>query len=338
MFSKINKYILTEIFKSFALIFFIFLTISWLLQITRLLTVTNFLQVDIIDIVYLSIFLIPNLLSIILPFIIIFGMLLSFLKLNKNKELIALFSLGFNLTPLKYTLSITSIIILGIYTSLNFYYSPKIYEKFKIKEFEIRNTIDFDKMIKSNFMRVNDETTLDFKKNDKIYEEIFINFYEDGENFIYAKNGLIIKESDKYKFQLNDGFKISILNENKIEKLEFENYMLEITNKYKNIEFNNYDKNTLTIFNDLENRNYLNISFKIADVILVIIIIIFFYFNNIKVINFNLFNNILFVITSSILLITNQILKNFDLTISTYLFFLIFLILLTIFILKIKKI
>ena len=198
MFSKINKYILSEIFKSFALIFFIFLTISWLLQITRLLTVTNFLQVDIIDIVYLSIFLIPNLLSIILPFIIIFGMLLSFLKLNKNKELIALFSLGFNLTPLKNTLSITSIIILGIYISLNFYYSPKIYEKFKIKEFEIRNTIDFDKMIKSNFMRVNDETTLDFKKNDKIYEEIFINFYEDGENFIYAKNGLIIKESDKY--------------------------------------------------------------------------------------------------------------------------------------------
>ena len=55
------------------LVFFIFLSISWLLQLTRLFTLTNLIQIDILNVIYLSLFLVPNLLTVIIPFIIIFG-------------------------------------------------------------------------------------------------------------------------------------------------------------------------------------------------------------------------------------------------------------------------
>ena len=76
-----DKYIFFEITKGCLFILFIFLSISWLLQFTRLVSLTNLIQVDIFTIFYLSIFLIPNLVIVILPIVIIFGLILSFLKL-----------------------------------------------------------------------------------------------------------------------------------------------------------------------------------------------------------------------------------------------------------------
>ena len=81
---KIDKYIFLEISKGFLLILFIFLSISWLLQFTRLLSLTNLIQVDILTIFYLSFFLIPNLITIIIPFVVIFGLVITFLKLHKD--------------------------------------------------------------------------------------------------------------------------------------------------------------------------------------------------------------------------------------------------------------
>ena len=92
--------------------FIYFLSVAWLLQITRLFTITNFMHINILDIIFLSFYLIPNLISVITPFILIFGLLLCFIKLNKDNELIAIFSLGLGLKPLKQCLFLFSIIVL----------------------------------------------------------------------------------------------------------------------------------------------------------------------------------------------------------------------------------
>ena len=83
-----------QILKYFFLILFIFLSVAWLLQITRLFTITNFMHIEFLDIILLSFYLIPNIISVIAPFILIFGLLLCFIKLNKDNELIAILSLG----------------------------------------------------------------------------------------------------------------------------------------------------------------------------------------------------------------------------------------------------
>ena len=161
---KIKIYLFSQIIKYFILILFIFLSVAWLLQITRLFTVTNFLHIEVFDILLLSLYLIPNLITVILPFILIFGLLLCFVKLKRDNELIAILSLGFGLKPLKVVLTTFSLIIILVFSLLNFYISPKVYEIYKIKELEFRNTLDFNKMAFSNFLNLNKTTILDFNK------------------------------------------------------------------------------------------------------------------------------------------------------------------------------
>ena len=291
---KIDKYIFLEILKGCLLILFIFLSISWLLQFTRLISLTNLIQVDIITIFYLSMFLIPNLISVIMPFVIIFGLIITFIKLHKDKEIISIYSLGLSTNSLSRSLKYFTILIILILLSFNFYISPKIYKEYKLKEFEIRNKIDFEKIVISNFLQINKNTFLDFKKDNQEFKEVFIKFSENNDNLIYAKNATIIQDNDFFIFNLIDGFKITIINDNKIEKLEFENYNLKIkNNKFKT--FDNFDKNTFNIFDDIKSKNYLNITHKGADVIFVLIIILFFYFKNIKVYRFDFYYLFIFI-------------------------------------------
>ena len=308
MSKRVDFYIFFQMLKSCSLIFFIFIAISWLMQLTRLFTLSNLVQIDILNIIYLSFFLLPNLFSVILPFILIFGILLCFIKLNKDKELIAIFSLGLDLKPFKNSMIMLSLIILIFYSFLNFFISPKIYEIYKYKEFELRNTLNLSKIVTTNFLKINDSTILDFKKNKNSYEDIFINFKNNSDNIIFAKNGKIKTENNNIIFKLKNGYKLNI-DGNEIEKLEFTEYTISFNNE-NNSNFNNYDRNSLTLFDDLYNKDYLNISFKIYDIFLSLIIIYIFYINNLKKNNFSLRNNLVYIISSLFLLILNQLLKN----------------------------
>ncbi len=318
MSNKIKIYLFLQISKYFILVLFMLLSIAWLLQITRFFTITNFLHIDIFDILILSLFLIPNLITVIIPFIIIFGLLLCFIKLNRDNELISIFSLGLGLKPFKESLLTFCLLTITFFTLFNFYFSPKVYEIYKTKEFELRNTLNFNKMAFSNFLNLDKSTILDFQKKENTYENIFINYSDDKENLVYAKKGDIYSNNNQYNFKLTDGFKISIDENQQIEKLEFLNYILKID--YQNLNENKIvDKNTFTIFDDYNSKNYLNISFKVLDIILIIYIIVFFYRNNLIKINFNTTNNMYFLCSSISVLILNQILKNSEITIYNYL-------------------
>ena len=334
--NKIKIYLFSQIIKYFFLILFIFLSVAWLLQITRLFTVTNFLHIEVLDILLLSLYLIPNLITVILPFILIFGLLLCFIKLKKDNELIAILSLGFGLKPFKVILVSFCLIIILVFSSLNFYIAPKVYEIYKIKELELRNTLDFNKMAYSNFLNLNKTTILDFTKKDNQYEEIFLKYDDGKENIIYAKKGNIVSINNQYNFRLIDGFKISIDENQQIEKLEFLNYILNIDHKNINSSEVN-DKNTLTIFDDYKTKNYLNISFKFLDIILIIFVIFFFYKNNLRDINFNTLNNIYFSCSCICILIFNQILKNSEITVYSYIFLILLIILISLISSNVKK-
>ena len=184
--NKINSYIFIQILKACSLIFFIFVVIAWLLQLTRLISLTNLIQVDVFTILFLSFYLLPNLITIIMPFVLIFGILLCFIKLHKDRELVAIYTLGLNKKSIRKPIILFTIIITSFFIILNFYFSPNIYKKYKIKEFEIRNEINFEKILISNFLKIGKETIIDFKKNKNIFENIFINFSDDNDNLSYT--------------------------------------------------------------------------------------------------------------------------------------------------------
>ena len=333
--NRIDTYIFNQIIKSCSLIFFIFISISWLMQLTRLFTLSNLVQIDIFNIIYLSLFLLPNLFSVILPFILIFGILLCFVRLNKDKELIAIFSLGLDIKPFKNSMMLIALIIIIFYSLLNFFISPKIYEIYKLKEFELRNKLNLNKVVATNFLKINQDTTIDFEKNSNGYQDIFINFKDNEENIIFAKEGKIKSENTNIIFKLKNGFKLNI-NGNEIEKLDFSEYTLNFNNE-KNSIFNSHDRNSFTLIDDFKNKDYLNISFKINDILLSLIIIYIFYLNNLKNNNFNLRNNLIFIGLSLFLIINNQLLKNSETDYNTYILISTSITFITLFITYLKK-
>ena len=129
--NKINFYIFTELFRGFLLILFIFLSIAWLLQFTRLMSISNLLQIDTLSILILSTYLVPNLFSVILPFIVIIGISTTFIKLFR-REIITIYTLGLNTKVIQKPLFVFSFIIILLSIIFNFYLSPNIYEKFKL--------------------------------------------------------------------------------------------------------------------------------------------------------------------------------------------------------------
>ena len=305
-----------QIFKSCTLIFFIFVSIAWLTQISRLFTIMNNLQIEFYRIISLSTYIIPNLANITLPFILIFGLLLTFIKLDKDKELITIYSLGLSLKQITKPLLLTSIFFILLYLILNFFLSPLIYEKYKKKEFELRNVININNINYSNFLELNNNLIVDFEKDGKFFKDIYINFKdENGDNVIYSKKDIIKNENNNYIFILSEGNKVNIKS-NEIENLEFQNYKINFPSNSEK-EYDNFDKNTDTIFKLLEKKDYKNISERIFDTLLLIIILIFFFIYLVRKNNFNFHAVIKYlIITISILILQNTI-KNLQINMTT---------------------
>ena len=307
---KINLYVFIQIIKSCTLVFFIFVSIAWLLQISRLFSYLNNLQIDFVNVLFLSFFLIPNLINVTLPFIIIFGLIIAFIKFDKDKEIIAIFSLGLSIKEILKPFFLISIITIFLYLFLNLFFSPYIYDKYKQKEFDLRNSINLDNINISNFIQLDENLILDFSKKEDLFEDVFIRFIGENENIVFAKKARIIKEPKKFIFNLSEGFKLSFMN-NKIEKLEFENYKLNFPLKNEN-NYNNYDKNTLTLFNLIKYKDYKSMIERMFDTLILLTVIIFFYFNNIKDNKFSINHIFIYLFLSILIIIFQNIIKNLD--------------------------
>ena len=307
---KINLYVFIQIIKSCTLVFFIFISIAWLLQISRLFSYLNNLQIDFVNVLFLSFFLIPNLINVTLPFIIIFGLIIAFIKFDKDKEIIAIFSLGLSIKEILKPFFLISIITILLYLFLNLFLSPYIYNKYKQKEFDLRNSINLDNINISNFIQLDENLILDFSKKEDVFEDVFIRFIGENENIVFAKKARIIKEPKKFIFNLSEGFKLSFM-KNKIEKLEFENYKLNFPLKNEN-NYNNYDKNTLTLFNLIKYKDYQSMIERMFDTLILLTVIIFFYFNNIKDNKFSINHIFIYLFLSILIIIFQNIIKNLD--------------------------
>lgn len=307
---KINLYVFIQIIKSCTLVFFIFISIAWLLQISRLFSYLNNLQIDFVNVLFLSFFLIPNLINVTLPFIIIFGLIIAFIKFDKDKEIIAIFSLGLSIKEILKPFFLISIIAIFLYLFLNLFFSPYIYDKYKQKEFDLRNSINLNNINISNFIQLDENLILDFSKKEDVFEDVFIRFIGENENIVFAKKARIIKEPKKFIFNLSEGFKLSFMN-NKIEKLEFENYKLNFPLKNEN-NYNNYDKNTLTLFNLIKYKDYNSMIERMFDTLILLTVIIFFYFNNIKENKFSINHIFIYLFLSILIIIFQNIIKNLD--------------------------
>lgn len=254
-----------------------------------------------------------------MPFIIIFGLILAFIKFDRDKEIIAIFSLGLSINQIKKPLIFFSLFITIIYILLNYLISPIIYDIYKKKEFELRNLIDFNNINIANFIEIDKNLILDFQKKDKEFNDVLIRFEDDIENLIYAKRAKIEKLKKEIVFNLYQGFKLSF-KEDEIEKLEFESYKFKFLTKNENF-YTNIDKNSITIMGLIKNKDFKAVFEKIFEPILILTIIFLFYYQNIKKNNYSIKNIFNFLIITITMIIVQNIIKNINLDLNKTILF-----------------
>ena len=322
--NRINLYIFSQIIKSCILVFFIFVSIIWLMQISRLFTTMSHLQINSLEILQLSFLMVPNLIYVTLPFLIIFGFVLSFTKLSKDKEIIAMYSTGLSINEIKKP--IIFIILTSIILSLllSFFFSPFTYNMYKKKEFNLRNIISFDKIDISNFIKFNKDLTIDFENENGEFKNILINITGENEVLIFSKEGEIKQVDEKINFKLIEGFKTEI-KENNIENLVFDTYLASFPLDEKKIYIKS-DPNTLSLFELLKEKNKNNrvvILQRLIDALIIVSLCIFFYINIIKKNNYSLINQILFIAISLLCLLIDNLFADYTFENTAYVLILI---------------
>ena len=233
--------------------------------------------------------------------------------MDKDKEIIAIYSLGLSINQIKKPIVFFLLIISLFYISLNYFLSPIVYDIYKNKEFNLRNLVNLEKVNIANFIEINENTIIDFIKEKNDFKDIFISFNDQYENQIFAKTAILDNNNNnEIIFNLFNGFKLSY-KDSDIEKLQFETYKFKFPSK-KNEYYSNVDKNSITFYQSFKNKDYKIILEKIIDTLIIITIIYFFYFLNIKKNNFSFKNILNFLVIIISIIIIHNVIKNIDLS------------------------
>ena len=305
---KIEIYLLKQILKSFFLIFFIFIGISWLLQTTRLLNLIVVNKIPIFRVFVLSINIIPNTAVSILPIIIFLSIIFTCFKLNRDKELIAIYVLGSNRSEVMKPFIIFSIITFFLSLLLSLYISPHSYETFKKDEFDLRTNLDIENLGLNNFYDFNNEIIINFEKEEDTFTNLFIFQTSPKNNIILANKSEMDLDKNRLYLKLYDGFKAEI-KETSNEILVYDKYNFDL-NLDNNEIYNNSDINTHNINKLFKDRNFYIINQRIVDSFLLLALI--FIITNHLLINlkFDLLNLSLMIIISILIIFFDNILGN----------------------------
>ena len=179
------------------------------------------------DVVTTTLLVLPSFISPLMPFLLVIaGFFLNY-KLNSSNEIIILkqyFSLKNN-----FLLSIIlSLGIITLYLINNEFFSVNLYQKYKVKELEIRNNLKLGIPSVSEF-HIENEVSIFFEKqsNNKFYDVEAI-IFEDGQ-FINSNNVEIEIDKKNYNLIFYDGERI-ILNESEKSKTIFDKFVYSIEN------------------------------------------------------------------------------------------------------------
>ena len=222
-----KSYIIFNYLKYISINIVIFIGLIWLSQILRILELQQSITTQMMDVVTTTLLVLPSFISPLMPFLLVIaGFFLNY-KLNSSNEIIILkqyFSLKNN-----FLLSIIlSLGIITLYLINNEFFSVNLYQKYKVKELEIRNNLKLGIPSVSEF-HIENEVSIFFEKqsNNKFYDVEAI-IFEDGQ-FINSNNVEIEIDKKNYNLIFYHGERI-ILNESEKSKTIFDKFVYSIEN------------------------------------------------------------------------------------------------------------
>ena len=247
----LTRYIFKQTLSNVFTSTFVFLGVIWLSQSFKTIKLIISKGANLTDFFILSAYSFPSWLLIALPFGIFAGCMITYLKLQNDKEVIVMKTAGFS--PLKIS---SPAILVAFLTSLillilSHLILPTTYKNFKLLQNEIRNTSK-DFFLKDNvFIDLNKNQTIFVNKLNKgnILKEIFIQDRTTHPKIVeyFSKSGYLTITDDNVILTLSNGTRVSMDTKNKPTILNFEKYNIKITNNKteKNIqrvvEYNEYN-------------------------------------------------------------------------------------------------
>ena len=245
----LNWYIFKQTLSNVFLSSLVFVGIIWLSQSFKTIKLIINKGAGISDFFILSFYSLPSWLLIALPFGTFAGCLITYLKLENDREIIVMKSAGISPLKLSNPAFFVSILVSSIMFIISHYTLPKTYKNFKLLQNEVRNNSQNIALKENIFIDINKNQTIFFGKLGKSneLEEIFIQDRSDPSFLVeyFSKNGFLT--FDKLVIlSMKDGTRISTDLDGNSTILNFKRYDIkikkDILNKKKSrvIEYNEY--------------------------------------------------------------------------------------------------
>ena len=245
-------YIFRQTLSNVTISTLVFVGIIWLSQSFKSIKLIVNKGANLSDFFILSAYSIPSWLLIAIPFGIFAGCMISYLKLQNNREILVMRSAGISNLKLSIPAILTAILSSLILFMISHFVMPKTYKNFKNLQNEIRNSSQRF-IIKDNiFVDINENQTIFISKLNKQneLEEIFIQDRSDPSSVVefFSKKGYL-KFEKNIVLSMTDGLRISTDSKGRSTLLNFKFYDIEIT-KEKNDQQNKEVKPRLVEYNE----------------------------------------------------------------------------------------
>ena len=228
----------------------VFVGIIWLSQSFKTIKLIINKGAGLLEFFILSAYSLPSWLLIALPFGTFAGCMISYLKLQNDKEIIVMKSAGINPLNLSKPAFFIAILVSIILFIISHFIMPKTYKNFKVLQNDIRNSSE-SLIIKDNvFIDLNKFQTIfisNLYENNQL-EEIFIQDRSDPKFIVefFAKKGSLNFENN-IMLSMQNGTRISTDSKGKSTILNFKSYDIEIKQESDKktssrvIEYNEYN-------------------------------------------------------------------------------------------------
>jgi lipopolysaccharide export LptBFGC system permease protein LptF len=230
----------------------IFIGLIWISQIIRIIEFQYSISNQIIEIASTTLLALPSFINPLVPFLILLGSFMLNFKIKNSNEIIIL-KQYLSAKSFKVLFKLLILFTIIIYALNNEIISKKFYEKYKIKELEIRNNLKLGSPVQNEF-HIDDIVSIFFdKKKDNTFYNI--------EAFIYNQNQFIASElveielsKSNFNLVFSNGERI-ILNDIEKSKTVFDKftYILE-SKKYEKLLLDKDHYNTFELISHPEDE------------------------------------------------------------------------------------
>ena len=150
MIGKAKSYIIYNYFKYILIILLIFIGLIWLSQIIRILEFQYSISNQIVEIAGTTLLALPSFINPLVPFMIIIASFMLNSKIKNSNEIIIL-KQYLSVRSLRVLFQFLIFFTIIVYAINNEIISNKFYEKYKIKELEIRNNLKLGSPVQNEF-------------------------------------------------------------------------------------------------------------------------------------------------------------------------------------------